>query len=149
MRRVFLAITGTIAGLIALLSFKSHSGIAPSPGLSGTSGTSSAVSTPGTYISGPVKPGARERAIRGKAVGTKFGPVQIELVVHNKRIVKVAVLQQPHKKANDLAIGHAAFPRLISETIAAQSARIDAVAGATYTSNGYIKSLQSAVDKGL
>lgn len=45
-------------------------------------------------------------------------------------------------------IGQPAFPRLLGETIAAQSARIDTVSGATCTSGGYIKSLQSALDNG-
>jgi len=46
----------------------------------------------------------------------------------------------------DVQIGQYAFPKLIGETLAAQSARIDTVSGATYTSGGYIRSLQSALD---
>ena len=64
-------------------------------------------------------------------------------------IVKVNVLEQPSSTEHDLQIGQVAFPKLISETLAAQSARIDAVSGATYTSGGYVKSLQSALDNGV
>ena len=50
---------------------------------------------------------------------------------------------------HDLQLGQYAFPKLISETLTAQSAKIDAVSGATYTSAGYIRSLQSALDHGI
>ena len=52
----------------------------------------------------------------------------------------------PDASANDIRIGNFAFPKLIQETLTAQSARIDSVSGATYTSGGYIKSLQSILD---
>ena len=59
------------------------------------------------------------------------------------------MLEQPASTAHDLQIGQFAFPRLISETLAAQNAKIDAVSGASYTSQGYIQSLQSALDHGI
>jgi len=57
------------------------------------------------------------------------------------------VLVQPTNTLHDVQIGEFAFPKLISETLAAQDAKIDAVSGASYTSAGYIQSLQSALDK--
>jgi uncharacterized protein with FMN-binding domain len=80
---------------------------------------------------------------------TIYGPVQIQLVVKDNKIVKVSVLQQPKNTVNDIQIGQFAFPRLIGETLTAQNAKIDSVSGANYTSGGYIASLQSAVDKGI
>jgi len=71
------------------------------------------------------------------------------LVVKSGKIVKVAILKQPTNTIHDIQIGEFAFPKLISETLAAQNAKIDAVSGASYTSAGYIASLQSAVDHGL
>ncbi len=59
------------------------------------------------------------------------------------------MLEQPASTAHDLQIGQFAFPRLISETLAAQNAKIDTVSGASYTSQGYIRSLQSALDRGI
>jgi uncharacterized protein with FMN-binding domain len=90
-----------------------------------------------------------ETTITGKVANTVYGPVQIELVVKSHKIVKVAVLEQPTNTIHDIQIGEFAFPKLISETLAAQDAKVDAVSGASYTSAGYISSLQSAVDHGL
>jgi len=156
MRRVILAVTGTIAGLVALLSFKSHSPVLPVASASGTGGGSSASSTsspsiPGEYPTGSVAGSlpAGETAITGHVADTAYGPVQIQLVVKSDKIVKVAILQQPSNTSHDIQIGEFAFPRLISETLAAQDAKIDAVSGASYTSAGYISSLQNALDHGL
>jgi uncharacterized protein with FMN-binding domain len=152
MRRVILAVTGTIAGLVALLSFKSHSPSVPVAATTSTgsgSSSSSATTVPGEFRSvvGPLSTG--ETTVTGHVANTVYGPVQIELVVKNSKIVKVAVLEQPMNTIHDIQIGEFAFPRLISETLAAQGAKIDAVSGASYTSAGYIASLQSAIDRGL
>ena len=157
MRRVILAVTGTIAGLVALLSFKSHDPTMPVAATTGTGGgsttssssSSSAPTIPGEFrsVTGTLSTG--ETTVTGKVANTVYGPVQIQLVVKNSKIVKVAVLEQPTNTIHDIQIGEFAFPRLISETLAAQSSKIDAVSGASYTSAGYISSLQSAVDHGL
>jgi hypothetical protein len=163
MRRVILAVTGTIAGLVALLSFKSHVPSAPvtvtTGGSGGTSSSSSSSSSssgggqtevvPGAFPQGSIAknlpPG--ETSVDGKVASTAYGPVQIQLIKKNSKIVKVAVLRQPTNTLHDVQIGEFAFPKLISETLAAQNGKIDAVSGATYTSAGYIQSLQSALDK--
>ena len=166
MRRVILAVAGTIAGLVALLSFKSHVPSAPvaattggSGGTSSSSSSSSASSSssgggqtevvPGAFPQGSIARNlpAGETAVNGKVASTSYGPVQIQLIKRNSKIVKVAVLMQPTNTLNDVQIGKFAFPKLISETLAAQNGKIDAVSGATYTSAGYIQSLQSALDK--
>jgi uncharacterized protein with FMN-binding domain len=135
MRRAILAVTATVAGLIALLGFKTHS-----------AERTVASSQPATLPAG-------ERAVTGNVANTAYGPVQVQLVVDTSKqaagkIVKVNILEQPSATENDIQIGQMAFPKLISETLTAQSARIDAVSGATYTSGGYLKSLQSAIDNG-
>lgn len=153
MRRVIFAVTGTIAGLVALLSFKAHVPTVPVASTSGTGGSSTSSSSsrtiPGEFQSavGPLTAG--ETTITGKVANTVYGPVQIELVVKSHKIVKVAVLEQPTNTIHDIQIGEFAFPKLISETLTAQNAKVDAVSGASYTSAGYISSLQSAVDHGL
>src|SRR5246127_2981170 len=160
MRRVILAVTGTIAGLVALLSFKSHVPSAPvaatTGGTGGTSSTSPSSSgggqtevVPGAFPQGSIAKNlpAGETAVNGKVASTSYGPVQIQLIKRDGKIVKVAVLVQPTNTLNDVQIGKFAFPKLISETLAAQNGKIDAVSGATYTSAGYIQSLQSALDK--
>ena len=160
MRRVILAVTGTIAGLVALLSFKSHVPSVPVAATTGGSGGSSSSSSssssggqtttvPGEFPQGSLagKLPAGETAVDGKAANTVYGPVQIQLIERNTKIVKVAVLVQPANTLHDIQIGAFAFPKLISETLTAQTAKIDAVSGASYTSAGYIPSLQSALDK--
>jgi hypothetical protein len=153
MRRAILAVTGTIAGLVALLSFKSHVPSAPVAATTGGTGGTSASSTstsssgggqtevvPGAFPQGSIARNlpAGETSVDGKVANTSYGP---------GKIVKVAVLMQPTNTLNDVQIGKFAFPKLISETLAAQDGKIDAVSGATYTSAGYIQSLQSALDK--
>jgi uncharacterized protein with FMN-binding domain len=155
MRRVILAVTGTIAGLVALLSFKAHVPTVPVAATTGTGGGSSTSSSspartiPGEFqsVAGTLTPG--ETTVTGKVASTVYGPVQLELVVKSHKIVKVAVLEQPTNTIHDIQIGEFAFPKLISETLTAQNGKIDAVSGASYTSAGYISSLQSAVDHGL
>ena len=160
MRRVILAVTGTIAGLVALLSFKSHVPSAPVAATTGGTGGTSASSpsssgggqtevVPGAFPQGSIAKNlpAGETAVNGKVASTSYGPVQIQLIKRSGKIVKVAVLTQPTNTLNDVQIGKFAFPKLISETLAAQNGKIDAVSGATYTSAGYVQSLQSALDK--
>jgi hypothetical protein len=142
MRRVILAVTGTVAGLVALLSFKTHSAQPSGVALSGTPAQAGSGSGTTALPSG-------ERAVTGNVANTAYGPVQVQLVVKASKIVKVGILEQPSSTTHDLQIGQFAFPKLIAETLSAQSARIDAVSGATYTSGGYIKSLQSALDNGV
>jgi uncharacterized protein with FMN-binding domain len=160
MRRVILAVAGTVAGLVALLSFRSHVPTAPvaatAGGSGGTSSSSSSSSgggqtevVPGAFPQGSIAKNlpAGETAVDGKVASTAYGPVQIQLITKNSKIVKVAVLVQPTNTLHDVQIGEFAFPKLISETLAAQNGKVDAVSGATYTSAGYIQSLQSALDK--
>ena len=171
MRRAILAVVSTIAGLVALLSFKSHvpaiaaatsgTGVS-SGGTSGSGSGSSGSGSSGSGSSGSSSGGqggfatgrqtgltADEHTVTGNVANTIYGPVQIQLVVKDNKIVKVSVLQQPSNTIHDIQIGQFAFPRLIGETLTAQNAKIDSVSGATYTSGGYIASLQSAVDKGI
>jgi uncharacterized protein with FMN-binding domain len=160
MRRVILAVAGTVAGLVALLSFRSHVPTAPvaatAGGSGGTSSSSSSSSgggqtevVPGAFPQGSIAKNlpAGETAVDGKVASTAYGPVQIQLITKDSKIVKVAVLVQPTNTLHDVQIGEFAFPKLISETLAAQNGKVDAVSGATYTSAGYIQSLQSALDK--
>jgi FMN-binding domain len=161
MRRVILAVTGTIAGLVALLSFKSHVPAAPAAASTGTGSTgagssaspsagASAATVPGEFPQGSLagKLSAGETAVNGHVTDTAYGPVQIQLIMKDRKIVKVAVLQQPANTIHDIQIGEFAFPKLISETLTTQNGKIDAVSGATYTSAGYIGSLQNALDHG-
>jgi uncharacterized protein with FMN-binding domain len=78
---------------------------------------------------------------------TQWGPVQVQLTVAGGKITDVAVLQYPSGNGRDQEINAYALPILMQETVSSQSAQIDMVSGATVTSDGYLESLQSALDQ--
>ncbi|WP_229690866.1 FMN-binding protein, partial [Sphaerisporangium melleum] len=87
------------------------------------------------------------RTVTGDVADTRWGPVQVALVLSGRKITAVQVLQSPHGNRRDLVINERALPILEQEALSAQSAQIDTVSGATYTSDGYVQSLQSALDR--
>jgi uncharacterized protein with FMN-binding domain len=161
MRRVVLALGGTVAGLVMLLSFRSHTastasagvtagsgGTGTSPGASSAAGSGSSAASGAGAASAPVSAGSGTgTAVTGDAIATPYGPTQVQVTLNAGKIVKVTVLQHTDDGTNSQMIDGHALPLLNNETLTAQSARIDAVSGASYTSAGYIKSLQSALDK--
>ncbi|RZU77233.1 uncharacterized protein with FMN-binding domain [Micromonospora kangleipakensis] len=86
----------------------------------------------------------------GKATGsvaqTRWGPVQVRITVSGGKITDVTALQVPDGNRRDQEINDYAVPILRQQALAAQSAQIDTVSGATVTSDGYRESLQSAID---
>jgi uncharacterized protein with FMN-binding domain len=170
------AVAAPIVGLILLFSFKSHGGGLSMASAAGTtkgsgsaagnasgskgSGGSPGVSSqqaqinalirqkePNVPVGPAMKLAAGERTVNSASVQTAYGPVQIQLVVKGTKITAVQILVQPQATLHDLEIGELAFPTLIKDTLSQQNAKLNAVSGATYTSGGYIKSLQSAIDK--
>ena len=87
------------------------------------------------------------RTVAGAAVMTEYGPVQVRVKVRGTRIVSIDNLALPFDRSRSQEISRIAGPLLRSEALQAQSARIDVVSGATYTSDGYAQSLQSALDR--
>ena len=77
----------------------------------------------------------------------KWGPVQVQVTVSGGTITAVDVLQSPDENDKDVSINSRALPTLVQETLTAQSADVDGVSGATYTSDSYKVSLQSAIDQ--
>ncbi|MGN6088993.1 MAG: FMN-binding protein [Actinomycetales bacterium] len=140
MKRAILALVGTAAGLYALLGFKTE----PLPTTSSISASTPSSSTP-TPSSSSSK--AATTTVTGNAIDTRYGPVQVQLTMTAGSITAVRVLQYPAHDGRDIQINNYALPVLIQETTQAQSANIDMVSGATFTSDGYIQSLQSALDK--
>ncbi len=84
---------------------------------------------------------------QGSTVQTRWGPVQVQITVTSGTITAVDVLQHPSENPKDAEINDYALPVLVQDTLKAQSAKIDMVSGATVTSDGYVQSLQSALDK--
>lgn len=149
--RILLAIAGTVVALLALLSFKSHpvtagssSGL-PSASLPGSTPTSPTPSSPSPSAA-PPDPTAT-RTIAGQAIQTRYGTVQVQIKVSGTQIRSVSFLQLTADDRRSQEINDQAGPVLLQETLSAQSAQVDVVSGATYTSDGYLQSLQSALDQ--
>jgi len=82
----------------------------------------------------------------GSVVNTRYGPVQVQVQITNGSLTEVAVVQYPDNDRKSLRINESALPTLREEALSAQSANVDTVSGATYTSDGYAQSLQAALD---
>ncbi|VXA93165.1 FMN-binding domain-containing protein [Arthrobacter sp. 9AX] len=99
-------------------------------GSSGTSGSESAAS--GTYT--------------GTAVSTRFGAVQVQVTVSAGKITDITALSLTDTDRKSIQISNRAAPLLRTEVLAAQSASVKIISGATVTSNAYLTSLQAALD---
>jgi uncharacterized protein with FMN-binding domain len=85
--------------------------------------------------------------VTGAVAQTRWGPVQVRLKISGGKITAADAVQYPNGNGMDQRINSYALPVLAREVLAAQSANIDLVSGATVTSDGYVSSLQSAIDK--
>jgi uncharacterized protein with FMN-binding domain len=111
---------------------------------SGSGSGSSAVTTGG---SSGASSGGSSGEVTGDVVQTRYGPVQVALTVSGGKVTGAAAVQYPDGDPSSSQISSFAMPVLTDETVAAQSSSIDMVSGATYTSTGYVQSLQSALDR--
>jgi uncharacterized protein with FMN-binding domain len=114
------------------------SGTTPSPGV-----TPSPSSTP----SPSATKASSAKTYTGDQVMTRWGPVQVEVTVSGGKITAAQAVQYPSGNGRDAEINSYALPVLNQEVVDRQSARIDTVSGATVTSDGYLQSLQSALDQ--
>jgi len=142
LRRIVLASAATVSGMVLLLSLKPHStpdvGLAvPAPSSSSSSDTSGGSGGSATTVS---------KTVTGDTIQTRWGPVQVKITIKSGKLTEVTAVQYPTDNPRDQEINSFALPRLRSEALQAQSADIDTVSGATYTSDGYRQSLQSALD---
>ncbi len=137
------ALTLTGLALALLLNFRTPS--APATVADGGNGGTSNDSGRSTAGSGSGSTGS-SNAYDGSVVDTRYGPVQVEVSVANGKVTDVTALELPNQDRRSANISSRAEPLLRSEALSAQSATIDGVSGATYTSDGYAQSLQSALD---
>jgi uncharacterized protein with FMN-binding domain len=118
---------------------------------SGAGSTAAAATTTSTPpSSASTRAASTKRAARsftGSLATDQYGQLQVKLSVKNGRITKVGFTTFVANDGHSVQIDQSAAPVLIRETIAAQSAHIQGVSGATYTSNAYQQSLQAAIDK--
>jgi uncharacterized protein with FMN-binding domain len=143
LRRIVLASAVTASGLVMLLALKPHTApaiaVAPAPAASSSSGANSGTGSGGSTAAGT-------KTVTGETAQTRWGPVQVKITVKDGKITDVTAVQSPSDNPRDQEINSYALPELRREVLAAQSASIDTVSGATYTSDGYRQSLQSALD---
>lgn len=158
MRRLVLATLGLVAGVTVLLSLKSGPGVTR-PGESApvvqqaTTGAAdpppSGEPAPSPDASGaPPDPASSEgMTFTGDSVYTEFGYVTVQITVSNGRMTDVTAIEMPTDEARSAALSERVAPILRERALAAQSATFDTASGATWTSEAYQESLQSALVK--
>ena len=153
MRKITLWLLATIAVVVLLFSYKTSTGSDSSPLAETVSGAIApaaetglgSAATPGTSRGTVARSGSTTVA-DGPVVQTKRGNVQVRASINGGRITEITPVTVPSTNSRSREINKHAVPQLRTEALAAQSAQIDAVSGATLTSDGYAKSLQAALD---
>ncbi|MFD7443940.1 FMN-binding protein [Streptomyces sp. NPDC059909] len=100
-----------------------------------------------TSTSGSTSGGSTTRSVAGATISTQYGAVQVQITLKGSTITGATAVKSPSSTPRSREISADAIPQLNQRTLAAQSANIDSVSGATYTSAGYRQSLQSALDR--
>ncbi len=160
MRRILLAFMSTVATVVLLFGYRTSTAnpatAAPSAVAAGSASSAGSGSSTGSSTSTtPTAPSSSSsstatsstKTATGQTAQTRWGPVQVQITVSAGKITAVNVLQSPSGNGRDVEINDNALPVLKQETLQAQSAHIDTVSGATVTSDGYLTSLQSALDQ--
>lgn len=155
MKKLIYGLLATISGLVLLFSYRTSLEAIPPEATSAGSATSAGAGTSAGTQKAPEQSSApagsasalADGTYTGDSASTRYGPVQVQIDVAGRRITDVQVVDFPDGNGRDRQINASALPRLVSETLQVQSAEIDMVSGATYTSRGYRASLQSALDQ--
>lgn len=130
---------------VSALTPRSTTSATPTPSASASTPTATASAAPAPTAAAPAAPAVR--TIDGDTVQTRYGAIQVQVTLSGSTITKVTELQAPNEDGRSVEINQQAGPMLEQEVLASQSAKIDTISGATYTSEGYIQSVQSAIDK--
>jgi uncharacterized protein with FMN-binding domain len=168
MRRITLWLFSTVAAVVLLFSYRTSTGGGAAPAVAavapanpattpttpttptaGTPDDSGATPSPSESASAAPQSSGSSKAAKtytGSTAGTRWGDVQVTITVANGKITDVQVPVYPNGNGRDQEINAFALPQLTQETLQAQSADIQTVSGATVTSDGYLQSLQSALD---
>jgi uncharacterized protein with FMN-binding domain len=143
-------------GLVALLHYKTVPSAsasrplttsAPPTTVAPTTAAPPTTTTHQTTTTPPTTAPPAERRVDGPVVTNRYGPVQVEVTLRGSTIVDVQALQLPRDRSRSADISNRAAPILRSEVLAANGTQIHTVTGATYTTTGYIQSLQAALDQ--
>jgi uncharacterized protein with FMN-binding domain len=156
-KRGAIAVGLTAIALVLLISFKTPTdagtaaaNVAPVAGTSGPdiadgSTPSNPSASDGSGTGGSADPAAT-RTVDGPTVETRYGPVQVTVTLDGSTITEITADQLPGGDRRSEQISSRAEPTLRSQALEKQSASIDGVSGATYTSEAYEQSLQAALD---
>ena len=154
MKRSVLVAAGTAVGVTAVVSYHATS---PSTGAglaaSASKATTTSTTTTSTTSSSPTpesSTGSRSSGTRsavGESASFQYGELQVKVSEQAGRITNVSIVGFSIADQHSESIDEYAVPRLRQEVISAQSAHIDGVSGASYTSRAYEQSVQSALDK--
>jgi uncharacterized protein with FMN-binding domain len=165
MRRITLWALSTLTTLVLLFSYHTstaRSGTTLAAGTSvqapaaagstgsGTTGsgtTGSGTTGSGTAAGSGTASSTKTKTYDGDTVQTRWGPVQVRITVTDGKITASEAIVYPNGNHEDAQINSYALPVLSQEAVQQQSAKIDMVSGATVTSDGYVSSLQSAIDR--
>ena len=153
--RAAVAIVATVIGVFLLFSFKTPAQARPrtpsadvaqaSPTPSATPGGSATASA--TPTPSPSTGRYKDGTYTGQDYQTQFGDTQVKVVISGGKITDVQAIQLPYDRQRSYEISQYAAPQLHDEVLAAQSANIDYLSGATFTSDAYAQSVQSALDQ--
>jgi uncharacterized protein with FMN-binding domain len=159
MRRITLWLFSTVAAVVLLFSYRTSTGggtapavaaVAPltTPQAADPTVTPSATAPPSSATGSPSSAtgSTSAKTYTGSVAGTRWGDVQVTVTVTGGKITNVGVPVYPNGNGRDQEINAQALPALVQETLQAQNANIQTVSGATVTSDGYLQSLQSALD---
>jgi len=145
---LFAGLNTTQAANASLAALPAPVATSPSPTAASTPNTTVAGTTvAGTTASNAPATAAALTAYNGSVVDTRYGPVQVQVQITDGAVSEVAVVEYPDGDGKSVRINAQALPTLRTEALTAQTADIDTVSGATYTSDAYRQSLQSAIDQ--
>jgi uncharacterized protein with FMN-binding domain len=147
MRRSAIVLAATVAGTAGVLAFHPHASTGPTATAATTSTTSASSPAGATTSTTASSSSSASGTATGDSISTQYGPVQVRVTVNDGKITAIQGLALTGNDPRSAQISSFAEPTLQQEALSKQSAAIDAVSGATFTSAGYAQSLQSALDK--
>ena len=162
MKRALVVGTGTVMGVAAVLALNPDGGASAAgkiptvkpatsgsttvnPASNSSNSSSNAASTPNS--SGSNSSSSSSKTVTGSAVDVGYGIVQVQAVIKGGKLTDVQAVSLPNNDGHSARISEQAFPMLVQQAIAAQSANISGIGGASYTSYGFQQSLSSALSK--
>ena len=161
MKRAPIVLTGTVAGVVGILSY--HTAAPSTSALAGTTAAAQSTASTASTQTGAAatttttaaaaattttsKTTATTRTVTGEDVSYRYGDLEVKVTATGSKITSISIVRADVTDPHSESIDQYAIPQLEQQALAAQSAKINGVSGASYTSAAYAQSLQSALDK--